>query len=53
MRNESIKYLRLLRNPVLSTGYTRFKAMWLTLILEANKIEVTGISLEQNPILQK
>lgn len=46
MRSESIEWLRELGKPVLITGHTGFKGMWLTLLLEANGIEVAGISLE-------
>lgn len=46
MRLQAIDKLKNLDRPVMITGHTGFKGTWLTLLLESQGIEVTGISLE-------
>jgi CDP-glucose 4,6-dehydratase len=46
MQVQALDRLRNLNGPVLITGHTGFKGMWLTLLLESYGIEVTGISLK-------
>lgn len=42
---ENREILRKLDGPVLITGHTGFKGVWLTLLLESNGIEVAGYAL--------
>jgi len=46
MRAQALELLKNLDRPVMITGHTGFKGTWLTLLLESQGIEVTGISLE-------
>lgn len=46
MRLQAIDKLKNLGRPVMITGHTGFKGTWLTLLLESQGVEVTGISLE-------
>ena len=45
MRAAAIKRLKNLDRPVMITGHTGFKGTWLTLLLESQGIEVSGLSL--------
>lgn len=45
MRAETMAKLKNLQGPILITGHTGFKGTWLTLLLESQGIEVSGISL--------
>jgi CDP-glucose 4,6-dehydratase len=46
MRVNAIEKLKNLDRPVMITGHTGFKGTWLTLLLESQGVEVTGISLK-------
>jgi CDP-glucose 4,6-dehydratase len=45
MREVALKKLKNLDRPVMITGHTGFKGTWLTLLLESQGIEVSGLSL--------
>jgi len=46
---KAFKALQNLSGPVLVTGHTGFKGMWLTLLLEEIGVEVVGYALEAEP----
>jgi len=45
MRGAALEKLKNLDRPVMITGHTGFKGTWLTLLLESQGIEVSGLSL--------
>jgi len=45
MREVALEKLKNLNRPVMITGHTGFKGTWLTLLLESQGIEVSGLSL--------
>jgi CDP-glucose 4,6-dehydratase len=45
MREAALEKLKNLHRPVMITGHTGFKGTWLTLLLESQGIEVSGLSL--------
>lgn len=49
MQSQALNKLKNLSRPVLVTGHTGFKGTWLTLLLESQGIEVSGISLNPEP----
>jgi len=55
MREASLKKLKNLDRPVMITGHTGFKGTWLTLLLESQGIEVSGLSLhpEENSLYSR
>lgn len=55
MREASLEKLKNLDRPVMITGHTGFKGTWLTLLLESQGIEVSGLSLhpEENSLYSR
>jgi CDP-glucose 4,6-dehydratase len=45
MRKKALEKLKNLERPVMITGHTGFKGTWLTLLLESQGVEVSGLSL--------